>query len=76
MTIRLDADIKARLEALAKSTDRSRSWLAGQAIREFIDLNEWQVSEIRSGIEEADAGDFASSDEMASLVRRWLPDAD
>ena len=43
MTIRLEEDTKARLDALAESTNRSRSFLAAEAIREYIALNEWQI---------------------------------
>ena len=40
-TVRVDSDIKKRLEKLAKSTGRSRSFLAAEAIGEFVDVNEW-----------------------------------
>ena len=54
MTIRLEEDTKARLDALAASTNRSRSFLAAEAIREYIALNEWQIGEIQSALTEAD----------------------
>ena len=75
MTIRLDTDTRQRLEALAESTERSKSWLAAQAIRDYIVLNEWQVSETQAAIKEADAGDFASDKELSSLADRWLHNA-
>ena len=37
-----DPVIKKRLEKLAKSTGRSRSFLAAEAINEYLNLNEWQ----------------------------------
>lgn len=33
MTIRLEPDIKGRLDVLADATHRSKSWLAAEAIR-------------------------------------------
>src|ERR1700732_3211310 len=41
-TVRVDAAAKKRLERLAKSTGRSRSFLAAEAINEYLDVNEWQ----------------------------------
>jgi RHH-type transcriptional regulator, rel operon repressor / antitoxin RelB len=35
--------VKKRFDKLAKSTGRSRSFLAAEAIREYLDVNEWQV---------------------------------
>jgi predicted transcriptional regulator len=76
ITIRLEAELKNRLESLAAATQRSRSFLATEAIREFVELNEWQVSEIQAAIKEADAGDFASEHEVNSTFSKWMPGAD
>ena len=40
-TVRVDAAVKKRLEKLAKSTGRSRSFLTAEAISEYVDANEW-----------------------------------
>jgi RHH-type transcriptional regulator, rel operon repressor / antitoxin RelB len=42
-TVRAETEVKKRLDKLAKSTGRSRSFLAAEAIREYLDVNEWQV---------------------------------
>ena len=75
MTIRLEPALKQRLDHLADATQRSKSFLAAQAIREFVDLNEWQVQEIRSAIAEADRGDFASDDLVKDVLDKWSVDA-
>jgi RHH-type transcriptional regulator, rel operon repressor / antitoxin RelB len=75
MTIRLDDDTKDRLERLAGSTQRSKSFFAAEAIREFIENNEWQIAEIRAALEEADAGDFAAAEEVAARATKWKVDA-
>jgi RHH-type rel operon transcriptional repressor/antitoxin RelB len=41
MTIRLDADLKKQLDQLAEATQRSKSFLAVEAIREFVEHNQW-----------------------------------
>ena len=72
LTLRLDSKLKKKLDKLAKATERSRSFLVAEAIREFVALNEWQIEEIKKGLREADAGDFASDEEMEQTVRRWV----
>ena len=54
--VRLDGGINAKLKALARSTKRSRSYLAAEAIAAYVELNEWQIGEIESGVAELDSG--------------------
>ena len=75
LSVRVEPEVKARLDALADATQRSRSFLAAEGIREYVEINEWQLQEIQNAVAEADAGDFASDDELASLARKWRVDA-
>ena len=70
-TIRVDRKTKARLEKLAKETRRSESRLAAEAIRSYVDVNEWQIAGIKQAIKEADAGNFATEREVEALQRKW-----
>ena len=71
MTIRLEDEVRDRLDQLAEATQRSKSFLAAEAIRAFVETNEWQICEIRAALREADAGDFASDKDVAALSRKW-----
>jgi len=71
MTIRVDRRTKSRLERLAKAVERTKSYVAAEAIRHYVDLNEWQIAEIRAALAEADAGEFASEREVQAVVRKW-----
>ncbi len=71
MTIRLNPELKARLDKLSETTHRSKSFLAAEAVREFIELNEWQIQEIDAAVKEADAGDFASNEEIHAVFTKW-----
>jgi predicted transcriptional regulator len=75
MTVRLEDDVKHRLDRLAASTQRSKSFLAAEAIKVFVENNEWQIAEIQAALTEADAGDFAGDAEVAALARKWRVDA-
>ncbi|WP_235504944.1 CopG family ribbon-helix-helix protein [Variovorax sp. Root318D1] len=76
MTIRLDDEVKERLDHLADATHRSKSFLAAEAIRAYVETNEWQIGEVRAALKEADAEDFASDKEVAAVARKWKVNAD
>jgi predicted transcriptional regulator len=71
LTLRLNADLKTRLEKLARSTRRTRSFLAAEAIRDYVKLNEWQVEEIEKAIQEAERGEFASDLAVKRAFKKW-----
>lgn len=71
MTIRLEEDTKSRLDQLAEATQRSRSFLAAEAIRDYIALNEWQIGEIRKAVKEAERGEFASDAQVKTFFDGW-----
>ncbi len=50
LSVRIDAEIKARLEELAVSTARTKSWLAAEAVRQFVESNEWQIQAVQEGV--------------------------
>ena len=76
ITIRLETELKDRLDQLAEATHRSKCFLAAQAIREFVELNEWQIQEIATAIKEADAGDFADDQEVKNVFAKWAVNGD
>jgi RHH-type transcriptional regulator, rel operon repressor / antitoxin RelB len=71
LTLRLDAKLKNKLDRLSKSMNRSRSFVAAQAIEEFVSVNEWQINEIKKAIAAADRGEFASDEEVEQRLKRW-----
>lgn len=75
ITIRLDSEARDRLDRLAAATQRSKSFLAAEAIRAYIETNEWQIGEIEAALREADAGEFATDKDVALLARKWKANA-
>jgi predicted transcriptional regulator len=71
MTVRLDDDVKDRLDHLAEATNRSKSYLAAEAIRDFVEINEWQIKQTKAALTEAKAGDFATDKEVQALAKKW-----
>jgi predicted transcriptional regulator len=70
-TVRIDAAAKRRLERLAKSTGRSRSFLAAEAINEYLDVNEWQVAGIKRAIASLDRGEGVPHERVKDWVTSW-----
>jgi len=70
LTLRVPAEVRNQLDKLAEATHRTKSYLVGEAIRQYLDLEAWQVGEIQQAIKEADAGDFASDDEVDAVLRK------
>jgi predicted transcriptional regulator len=66
-TIRLDDEILAKLDALAADTDRSRNWIAAKAIESYIELNAWQIEQIKAGLAEADRGEFVTEADLDAI---------
>ena len=71
MSMRLPPELANQLGKLAAATGRTKSFLAVQAIQAFVEQESWQVAEIKKGLAEADAGDFATDEENAALDAKW-----
>jgi predicted transcriptional regulator len=67
LTVRIDERVARRLKKLATAVDRSSSYLAAEAIEEYLTLQEWQVEAIRQGLGEAERGAGRSLQEVRRL---------
>ncbi|WP_017318837.1 CopG family ribbon-helix-helix protein [Mastigocladopsis repens] len=70
ITFRLDNEKKAALDAIASGMDRDRSYVLNEAISLYLDMYQWQIQEIQKGIAEAEAGDFASEEEVQAVFAK------
>ena len=70
LTLRINSKTKLMLDKLAGATHRTKSFLAAEAIERYIELEAWQVNEIKAALKEADKKDFISEREFAKLVRK------
>lgn len=75
MSMRLPDELTNQLEVLSTATGRSKSFLAGQAIRDYIDRESWQIAEITQAMSEADNGEFATDDEVNAISAKWKSNA-
>jgi predicted transcriptional regulator len=67
-TVRLPDDVAKKLDELAEKLDRSRSYVAAQAISDFVTREAWQLADIEAGLRDAERGNFASDAEVAATI--------
>ena len=75
ISLRIPEEIEQQLNQLADSTGRTKSWIANQAIQDYLTKELWQINEIKTAITQADAGTFASEKEVKDTFTKWGIDA-
>ena len=73
LTIRLDERTKERLDRLAESVARSKSYLVTRALQDYLELNEWQVAAIQKAVSKADSSDakFVAHEDVSAWLETW-----
>jgi predicted transcriptional regulator len=69
-TFLLDSDKKEALRAIANVTDRDLTYVLNEAIASYLEIYQWLLDEINKGLAEAEAGDFASDDEVQAIFAK------
>ena len=67
LSFRTDENTAEGLDRLVLATDRPRSWHLEQALKAYVTSQAWQIEDIRCGVAEADAGDFASDQDIEAV---------
>ncbi len=73
-TVRINDDMLLRIDGLANTLTRTRSWVINQAIERFVDYEEWFVKEVKDGLEEIEHGEVATDNEVTERFRKWSID--
>jgi RHH-type transcriptional regulator, rel operon repressor / antitoxin RelB len=71
LTLRVSNKTKTKLNKLAEATQRSKSYLAAEAIERYLEVEAWQIKEIKQAVKEADIGDFVSDDEFKEITKKY-----
>jgi predicted transcriptional regulator len=70
LTVDLDDDTLAALARLARETGASRSELVARAVHDFVETADWRRDLIRDGLRAADAGEFATDEEVEGVLAK------
>ncbi len=73
VSIRLTDDILGKLDMMARSADRSRSWLMSQAVNQYVEHEAWQLDAIKKSLKKLTAGEarFAEHEDVAQWLASW-----
>ncbi len=72
MTARLTPETARKMDLLAKTLNRSKSFIAAEAIEAYIHEQELKIEAILRGIKEADEGKFATPKQMKKTLVKWV----
>ena len=71
INVRLPEALYKQIEELAKATARTKSFLAIDALTNYVQSESWQIRDIQEGIQEADAGEFASDQQIKAVFAKY-----
>ena len=71
VSFRLEPDKVAALDALADSMDRDRTYLLNEAVEAYLEAQNWQLDQIRAGINAADAGKVVDHNRVRAMALKW-----
>jgi predicted transcriptional regulator len=74
-TVRIPPEKQRQLDALAQALDRSRNWVVSDAIDQYLEVQAWQIEQIRHGVEEADRGELVPHEEVSTEARAKIRQA-
>ena len=75
LTVRLSPEVKERLGQLAERTKRTKSFLAGEAIADFVERELEIVEAIERGLEDVKAGRVVPNEKAMREIRETIEQA-
>ena len=68
VSIRAEEETLQALDKIAKSLDRNRNWLINEAIKNYLELHQWQIEQVRRGVAEAETGRTLSHEQVKKRI--------
>lgn len=75
MTIRVRPDVKEKLDRIASDTQRSKSFLAGEAVAAYVERELEIIDGIKRGMADAAAGRVVPHDEAMAEIYAVIEEA-
>jgi len=72
ITIRTDAELAAKVAALATAMDRSRNWVIETALRQYVEAQAWQIEGIEDAVAALDRGEGVPHKEVMAEMAALL----
>lgn len=73
LSLRVSPEVRDELEALADATGRTKSFLAGEAIRAYLEAQSWQIKMIEKAVKKADSkkAKLIDHDKVSDWLMSW-----
>ena len=71
LNVRLPEALYMQMEELPNATARTKTFLAIEALSGYVQNEAWQVRDIKKGLEEANAQEFASAEEVNVVFAKY-----
>ena len=68
LSLRIDSEIRKRIEIEAEKMDRPSSYVVVEAIKQYLNKKDYKKEALKTAIERADKGEFISQESM----REWF----
>ncbi len=62
---------KQAIDTIATALNRDRSYVLNEAIDAYLEVHQWGIEHIEKGLQQANAGKFASGGAVAAAFERW-----
>lgn len=74
-TVRLDENLVSRVDGLAEEMKRSRNWVIQEAVKRFVDYEQWFVDQVKAGREAAAADKAIPHEQVMEEIREKVAKA-
>jgi RHH-type transcriptional regulator, rel operon repressor / antitoxin RelB len=71
INVRVPVGVFNQLDELATATARTKSFVTVEALTSYLDAQSWQVKEVQAAIAEADAGEFATDEQVDAVFAKY-----
>jgi predicted transcriptional regulator len=71
ISFRLDTDKVEALDEVAKSLDRDRTYVLNEAVRNYLEVQQWQIEHIKAGLRQAERGELIDNGEVKRISKTW-----
>lgn len=71
ISFRLDAKKVDALDDLAQALDRDRSYLLNEAVTSYLDVQRWQMEQIKERMSQANPRKLVEHSKVKRLAARW-----
>jgi predicted transcriptional regulator len=73
VSIRLEDNVISDLDKLSNITERSKAWLMGKAVEQYIENESWQIEAIEKTLKKVKSGNakFANHDSVTQWLESW-----